>query len=450
MADILLYESPIGYALFKVNQSEEISNSEQFQKSMANYAKFSKYCSLHAFVEFQTSEELLENINAISEGGLHDTLKNFLSENIKKETLGVLDEKLASAINESLKITCTRGKQVGTLVRGVRTHFTQFLLKDVNDGDIRKAMLGLGHSYSRNKVKFNVNKQDTMAVQAIFLLDQLEKDMNTFTMRIKEWYSWHFPELYNILSNDNTKFVKSVLIIQNRNSLDDNKKQQLVEVTDEDTADRIVASANASMGFDVNEFDLQNINTFAKKYLHSKMTTIAPNLTALIGDAVGARLLSKAGSLTNLAKYPASTLQILGAEKALFRAIKTRGNTPKYGVIFASSFIGKADSKNKGRISRFLANKASVASRIDCFGDVQTSRFGEVMKDQVEERLEFLKSGKVPQTNVDVMKTVMEEVAEQRNKDIDEDENESNSSDNSSSEETSGSDSSSGKNGNLY
>ncbi|KAL7712069.1 Nucleolar protein 56 [Entamoeba marina] len=437
MADILLYESPIGYALFKVNQSEEISNSEQFQKSMANYAKFSKYCSLHAFVEFQTSEELLENINAISEGGLHDTLKNFLSENIKKETLGT------SAINESLKITCTRGKQVGTLVRGVRTHFTHFL-KDVNDGDIRKAMLGLGHSYSRNKLfSFLIN---------------LKKDMNTFTMRIKEWYSWHFPELYNILSNDNTKFVKSVLIIQNRNSLDDNKKQQLVEVTDEDTADRIVASANASMGFDVNEFDLQNINTFAKRvtelydykqsleeYLHSKMTTIAPNLTALIGDAVGARLLSKAGSLTNLAKYPASTLQILGAEKALFRAIKTRGNTPKYGVIFASSFIGKADSKNKGRISRFLANKASVASRIDCFGDVQTSRFGEVMKDQVEERLEFLKSGKVPQTNVDVMKTVMEEVAEQRNKDIDEDENEneSNSSDNSSSEETSGSDSSS-------
>ena len=88
-------------------------------------------------------------------------------------------------------------------------------------------------------------------------------------------------------------------------------------------------------------------------------TQIAPNLQALIGDFVGARLISHAGSLTNLAKYPASTVQILGAEKALFRALKTKGNTPKYGLIFHSPFIGKASSRNKGRISRYL-NKCSM------------------------------------------------------------------------------------------
>ena len=82
---------------------------------------------------------------------------------------------------------------------------------------------------------------------------------------------------------------------------------------------------------------------------------------------VGARLISHAGSLTNLAKFPASTVQILGAEKALFRALKTRGNTPKYGLIYHSSFIGKAKSKDKGRVSRYLANKCSIATRLDCF-----------------------------------------------------------------------------------
>jgi nucleolar protein 56 len=119
-------------------------------------------------------------------------------------------------------------------------------------------------------------------------------------------------------------------------------------------------------------------------------------------------LISHAGSLTNLAKYPASTVQILGAEKALFRALKTKGNTPKYGLIFHSPFIGKASSRNKGRISRYLANKCSIASRIDCFADIQTSLFGEKLKEQVEERLEFYDKGTAPRRNVSVMQEVVE------------------------------------------
>merc|ERR1712025_873535 len=119
------------------------------------------------------------------------------------------------------------------------------------------------------------------------------------------------------------------------------------------------------------------------EYLSEKMEACAPNLAALIGEQIGARLICHAGSLTNLAKYPASTIQILGAEKALFRALKTKGNTPKYGLIFHSTFIARAGAKNKGRISRFLANKCSIASRIDCFSEAASSVFGEAMKGQV-------------------------------------------------------------------
>lgn len=78
------------------------------------------------------------------------------------------------------------------------------------------------------------------------------------------------------------------------------------------------------------------------KYLGKRMNAIAPNLSALIGDVVGARLLAQAGGLSSLAKCSASTIQILGAEKALFRALKSHGNTPKYGILYHSSFIGKA------------------------------------------------------------------------------------------------------------
>merc|ERR1711998_93763 len=148
---------------------------------------------------------------------------------------------------------------------------------------------------------------------------------------------------------------------------------------------------------ELSEIDMLNISRFAQRvvqlteyrknlhgYLIKKMNDCAPNLSTLVGEQVGARLISKAGSLTNLAKYPASTVQILGAEKALFRAMKTKGNTPKYGLIYHSTFIGRAAPKNKGRISRYLANKCSIATRIDCFNEMSTNIYGNAMKNQVE------------------------------------------------------------------
>merc|ERR1711957_812968 len=191
----------------------------------------------------------------------------------------------------------------------------------------------------------------------------------------------------------------------------------------------IEKAMKTSMGQDIVEMDMQNIDHFAlevvkladmrkslHEYLKTKMDLVAPNLSALIGEIIGARLISHAGSLINLAKYPASTVQILGAEKALFRALKTRGNTPKYGLIFHSSFIGRAQQKNKGRISRYLANKCSITSRIDCFSDEATTVFGEKLKDQVEERLVFLTEGTTPRKNLEVMQEAMKIVKKLRKK----------------------------------
>lgn len=111
-----------------------------------------------------------------------------------------------------------------------------------------------------------------------------------------------------------------------------------------------------------------------------------------------------------MAKAPASTVQILGAEKALFRALKTKGNTPKYGLIYHSTFIGRADAKNKGRISRYLANKCSIATRIDSFADEPSRIYGEKLRDQVEERLKFYETGAAPRRNIDVMEEISREL----------------------------------------
>jgi nucleolar protein 56 len=260
-------------------------------------------------------------------------------------------------------------------------------------------------------------------VQAIALLDQLDKDVNTFSMRVREWYGWHFPELVRIVS-DNNQYARVISFIGDKATLTEESIAGLAEILDdnETLARNIVDASRASMGTDISPIDHLNISNFATRvihlfayrkslqiYLSEKMGLVAPNLATLIGDTVGARLISHAGSLTNLSKYPASTVQILGAEKALFRALKTKGNTPKYGLIFASTFIGRAATKNKGRISRFLANKCSIASRIDCFSDAPTTKFGEVLRGQVEERLSFYENGSNPMKNADAMKKVSRE-----------------------------------------
>jgi nucleolar protein 56 len=261
-----------------------------------------------------------------------------------------------------------------------------------------------------------------MIIQSIALLDQLDKDINTFSMRIREWYSYHFPELVKLVP-ENYMYAKVAHFIKNRKDLTEDRLEALEEIVmDSSKAQAILDATKSSMGMDISPIDLANIEMFASRvvaladyrrqlseYLRSKMAGVAPNLATLIGDQVGARLIAHAGSLTNLAKYPASTVQILGAEKALFRALKTRSNTPKYGLLFHSTFIGRAGLKNKGRISRYLANKCAIASRIDCFSDQLTNVFGEKLRQQVEDRLKFYETGEIPRKNIDVMKEAVEE-----------------------------------------
>lgn len=423
----LLFESASGYALFeRVGGADEIaSQMDEVQAGMADPARFGRFVKLVSFVPFASAEDALENINDVSEGVLSDTLLAFLQTSFpkvkpgkisSKYELGVSEEKLGSSIQDGLGLACAKNSQVLELLRGIRMHFTVFL-KEMSAGDLAKAQLGLGHSYSRAKVKFNVHRADNNIIQCISLLDQLDKDLNTFAMRCREWYSWHFPELGKIVA-DHAQFAQLAQLIKNKESLTDDSLPAIEDVVgDQDTAQRIIDAARTSMGQDVSPVDLINIMRFATRvvelsayrtrlheYLVERMQAVAPNLTELIGEQVGARLISQAGSLTNLAKYPASTVQILGAEKALFRALKTKGNTPKYGLIFHSSFIGRASAKNKGRISRYLANKCSIAARIDCFSDNPTSDFGKALKQQVEDRLAFYASGVAPRKNLDVMR----------------------------------------------
>ncbi|XP_005089466.1 nucleolar protein 56 [Aplysia californica] len=431
----VLFEHAAGYGLFSVKEFDEVAALlPQVESSVSDISKFQSVVKLEAFQAFRNGPNSLDNINAIAAGEMHPDLQTFLEKEVPKGKkkvqviLGVGDSKIGSAIADTLGISCQHTGVVVELMRGIRTHFPHFI-KALTETTAGKAQLGLGHSYSRDKVKFNVNRVDNMIIQSISLLDQLDKDINTFSMRIREWYSYHFPELVKIV-NDNYMFAKLTTLIGDRAKLTSDMEEQVEEVVmDSAKVKAIFEAAKSSMGIDIGTIDLINIQMFARRvisltdyrktlaeYLHSKMQSVAPNLAALIGEQVGARLISHAGSLTNLAKYPASTVQILGAEKALFRALKTRGNTPKYGLIFHSTFIGRAGAKNKGRISRYLANKCSIASRIDNFSEIPTSVIGEHLKQQVEDRLKFYETGENPAKNIDVMRQAVTDAVDAKEK----------------------------------
>ncbi|XP_031965263.1 nucleolar protein 56 [Corvus moneduloides] len=425
----VLFEHAAGYALFAVREVEEIGLLlPQVEESVLTLGKFHNMVKLVAFSPFRSAQSALENMNAVSEGVLHEDLRLLLDTALppkrKKVVLGVGDAKMGAAVLEELGVQCQTGGVVAELMRGIRLHFPA-LVRGLTAQSAAKAQLGLGHSYSRAKVKFNVHRVDNMIIQSISLLDQLDKDINTFSMRVREWYGYHFPELIKIVP-ENSMYCRVAKFIGNCRELSEESLEGLEEIVmDSAKAQAILEASRSSMGMDISPLDLINIESFSRRvislseyrkglqeYLRSKMSQVAPSLSALIGEVVGARLISHAGSLTNLAKYPASTVQILGAEKALFRALKTRGNTPKYGLIFHSTFIGRAAAKNKGRISRYLANKCTIASRIDCFSEVPTSVFGDKLREQVEERLAFYETGEPPRKNLEVMKEAVVEANE--------------------------------------
>ncbi|KAK1963549.1 NOSIC domain-containing protein [Colletotrichum sublineola] len=432
----LLYEAPMGYGVFHIeHQPDSIGlRQKEAQESIADLSRFGKMVKLVNFTPFDTGKQALDEINHISEGLMSDHLKSVLELNLpqtsgKKSriTLAVAEKNLASVIKSTFPgVDCETSETsevAGDLLRGVRLHADR-LLKGLQTGDSTAAGLGLGHSYSRAKVKFSTTKNDNHVIQASATVEFQDKGVNQFFMRVREWYGWHFPELVKIVS-DNLTYAKLVLAIGDKATLTDDRLHDIAAIVEEDgeKAQAIIDAAKVSMGLSITPADLEIVKGFAEavvaqaearrstaNYLDKKMSVVAPNLQTLIGTPVAAKLISHAGSLTNLSKYPASTLQILGAEKALFRALKTKSNTPKYGLIYHSSFIGRAAVKNKGRISRYLANKCSIASRIDNYTENPTTKFGEALRQQVEDRLEFYATGKKPAKNSDVMASVLEQV----------------------------------------
>ncbi|KAJ4702934.1 Nucleolar protein like [Melia azedarach] len=364
---LVLFETPAGFALFKVLDEGKLSKVEGLGQEFSSADAARQIVKLKAFSKFENTSEALKAATCLLESKPSKDLRKFLRAHCDGETLGVADSKLGNAIKEKLKIECVHNNAVMELMRGVRTQLTE-LISGLGAQDLQPMSLGLSHSLSRYKLKFSADKVDTMIIQAIGLLDDLDKELNTYAMRVREWYGWHFPELAKIIQ-DNIQYAKAVKLMGYRANA---ANLDFSEILPEEVEAELKEAAVISMGTEVSDLDLMNIKELCNQvlslaeyraqlydYLKSRMNTVAPNLTALVGELVGARLIAHGGSLLNLAKQPGSTVQILGAEKALFRALKTKHATPKYGLIYHASLIAKITLwvlENRAKLEARLRN----------------------------------------------------------------------------------------------
>ncbi|XP_022112287.1 nucleolar protein 58 [Pieris rapae] len=401
---LVLFETPAGYAIFKLLDESKLSEIDNVYQEFNTPEGAASVVKLKNFIKFEDTTEALAATTAAIEGKLSKTLKKALKKYVSKdiqEQLLVGDAKLGNAIKEKFDLQCVSNSNVQELMRCIRSQMDS-LLTGLPKKEMTAMALGLAHSLSRYKLKFSPDKIDTMIVQAQCLLDDLDKELNNYVMRCREWYGWHFPELGKIIT-DNTLFVKIVKLMGTR---DNASGTDLSDILPEDLEEKVKEAAEISMGTEISDDDIVNIQnlcdeiinitdyrTHLTDYLKARMMAMAPNLTVLIGEHIGARLIAHAGSLMNLAKHPASTIQIFGAEKALFRALKTKKDTPKYGLIYHAQLVGQCSTKNKGKMSRMLAAKAALSTRVDAFGDDVSFELGAEHKVKLENRLRLLEEG---------------------------------------------------------
>jgi len=403
---LVLFETPAGYAVFKLMDEGKLAKSDSLYEDFESIDKARNVVQLKQFQKFEDTTEALSAATAAVEGKMSKSLKKLLKKVIAEdahEKLAVADAKLGGSIQEKLDLSCVYDSKIGELMRCIRSQISG-LISGLPDKEMAAMELGLAHSLSRYKLKFSPDKIDTMIVQAVSLLDDLDKELNNYIMRCREWYGWHFPELGKIIT-DNLAFVRTVELMGTR---DNAKTIDLSDVLPEEVEEKVKEAAEISMGTEISGEDIINIKHLCQQvveiqeyrgqlyeYLKNRMMAIAPNLTVLVGELVGARLIAHAGTLMNLAKHPASTVQILGAEKALFKALKTKHDTPKYGLIYHAQLVGQSGTKLKGKVSRMLAAKASLACRVDALGEETNTDLGIEHRAKVESRIRQLEGGEV-------------------------------------------------------
>ncbi len=351
--------------------------------------------------------ELANRFYSLSRGEVVDEVRE-LCEKTRKLNFDVLvveDPKIARMLVASgfQEVRVEGPNKVAKLVRARMLDLAVKLGYAQSEEEALSILQKVASDLSARKIVEAVEKRDLLVAQAVSCIDEVEKMLNVLASRLREWYGVHFPELGNVIK-DHEDFVKALTIIGHR---DNAKKPEVLEklgpLRDKVTK---VLEGSPSLGANVLQKDIEimkevasatlrlyELNEKLRKYVDEVMSEVASNTKELIGPVLGARLIALAGGLERLAKLPASTIQLLGAEKALFRALRTGSKPPKHGIIFQYPEVYRSPKWQRGKIARALAGKIAIAARVDYFtGEYIADELKEDLKNRIKEIKEVYKA----------------------------------------------------------
>lgn len=342
--------------------------------------------------------EIAERLRKIEAGEVVDEIIALIKDLKGKgyETFVFEEAEIAQRVRGKLgvNVEVVKPSEAGDLLRGNLDKFAVEVGFVKEPGEIRQWLHRVSMELTKMRVKRAGEKRDMVAAQAIQTVDDLDKTLNLFMSRVREWYGLHFPELDRLVEKHET-YARLVANLGRRKNLTLEKLKE--EGLPQAKAEEIFKAAQASMGAELEDEDMEKIQIMCKTtlalhevrhtledYLDSTMEGVAPNVRALAGSLLGARLIALAGGLSNLAKMPASTIQVLGAEKALFRSLRSGARPPKHGIIFQHPSIHEAKRWQRGKVARTLAGRLAIAARIDAF----SGRYmGDKLKEDLEKRI---------------------------------------------------------------
>ncbi|MCW3996249.1 MAG: C/D box methylation guide ribonucleoprotein complex aNOP56 subunit [Candidatus Bathyarchaeota archaeon] len=373
-----IIQFPFGVAAF--DEKNSLIEKALFPKKAQTAAK-----SLLKSETGKLSDQISALINLLKNAGYEE----FVFENVS----------LAQEAQRRLKVSVEVAKPAETAI--LHSRMVEVALESGFVADEQELNLwnrNVSMELAKLRIKGATGKRDLIVAQGIQTLDSLDQTVNLFMGRIREWYGVHFPELDRLIEKHET-YTRLVINLGEKENYTIEALEQ--ENIPKERAQLVVKAAESSMGADIAESDLEQVQALAKgilefyelrksmeDYVDRAMEETAPNVRAVAGSLLGARMIALAGSLQNLAMRPASTIQVLGAEKALFRSLKTGARPPKHGLIFQHTLLHDAKRWQRGKIARVIAGKLAIAARADAFGG---HYIGDKLKDDINKRVEEIR-----------------------------------------------------------
>jgi nucleolar protein 56 len=337
-------------------------------------AAFDQSGSLVASKKFDNA---IRSYRLLKSGATPDEIRSFIEKLRSFDPVTANDASVAAVLRQAGLNSQLMPEDQQQLIQGSKPSFIVKAGFASSDQEAMQALREFAINLSSSRVKEASERLDLHIIQSINALDELDKIINTVGARMREWYGLHFPELDNLVQS-----LVAYAEIVSRAGLRENITADILQSAgmQDKKVEIILDGARRSRGGDMTPENLAIVKRLADQviaqsdlrrvladHVEVAMETVAPNVKELLTASVGARIIAKASSLARLATLPASTIQVLGAEKALFRALKTGARPPKHGLLFQHPLIHSAPKWQRGKIARAVASKVAIAARIDYY-----------------------------------------------------------------------------------